>query len=338
LQKKCLKVGLRWGWVDWVCPDGFGPKQGWYGVAQTCFGPPKHGQNRVQNRVHNRVELGPFAANLGVFRPQAAVNRGRLAANHGCSAAVNRVEQRQTMVVLQHLGNPPHQEQHKGGQARGRVGACVRPSARQWVRGWVRAAFGSPVGAWVRAAFGSPVGAWVRAAFGSPVGGCMGACGLRLASGWVHGCVRAAFGSPVGAWVRAAFGSPVGAWVGACGLRLASGCVGACGLRLASGWVRGCMRAAFGSPVGGCMGACVRPSARQWVRGCMGAGLARDAFAPGRPRAGQNLADHRSRRSGAIRGTLSPPQLRGAPRRQPPRDASPPQRPAGCQRQRCTLS
>ncbi len=27
-----------------VYPDGLGPKQGWYGVVQTCFGPSQHGQ------------------------------------------------------------------------------------------------------------------------------------------------------------------------------------------------------------------------------------------------------------------------------------------------------
>jgi hypothetical protein len=116
--------------------------------------------------------------------------------------------------------------------------------------------FGLPVGAWATwwPSACQWVRRWVRAAFASPVGGCLGACVLWLASGWVRGCMRAAFGLPVGGcmhacvrpsarqWVRwlvrVAFGSLVGACVRPCGLRLSSGCVGGC----------------------------VRPSARQWVR------------------------------------------------------------------------
>jgi hypothetical protein len=131
---------------------------------------------------------------------------------------------------------------------------------------------------------------FVRAAFSSPVGGCVGGCGLQLASGWVRGCMHAwmracglQFASgcvggcvrplarqvggckgacvqpsarQVGAWVRSAVGSPVDGCMEAFSLRLASGWVHGCVQPLARQWVRGWVRAAFGSPVVAWVGAC----------------------------------------------------------------------------------
>jgi hypothetical protein len=64
--------------------------------------------------------------------------------------------------------------------ASGCVGACVRPSARQWVGAWGHACGLRLASGWVRACGLRLASGWVRA------------CGLRLASGCVGGCTQLA--------------------------------------------------------------------------------------------------------------------------------------------------